>query len=187
MSFNTAINPPFFPPAPAPQPLTAPSPNPFYNQHGSQRAINSQPIIGQSQPKTPHMNAFNPFNPFMQTNPSFHHHKGTNRNNSRNTKRGRNTQKQQKPYQGAYFTGWSKEIIINKQPGTTPTLHKKPTKPKNTAWKTSALFLTPNYPWKRILTTGSEQNHLVSSANLPISPITTYAETKTFLPEQSSS
>jgi hypothetical protein len=104
MSFNTAINPPFFPPAPAPKPLTAPSPNPFYNQLGSQRALTSQPVIGQSQPKTPHTNAFNPFNPFMQTNPSFHHHKGSNRNNSRNTKRGRNTQKQRKPYQGAYFT-----------------------------------------------------------------------------------
>jgi hypothetical protein len=105
MSFNTAINPPFFPPAPAPQPLSAPSPNPFYNQHGNQRAINSQPTIGQTQPKTPHTNAFNPFNPFIQTNPSFRHHKGTNRNNSRNTKRGRKTQKHQKPYQGAYFTG----------------------------------------------------------------------------------
>ncbi|MFN9983699.1 MAG: hypothetical protein ACK53Y_27490, partial [bacterium] len=52
MSFNTAINPPFFPPAPAPKPLTAPSPNPFYNQLGSQRALTSQPVIGQSQPKT---------------------------------------------------------------------------------------------------------------------------------------
>jgi len=105
MSFNTAINPPFFPPAPTPQPLIAPSPNPFYNQHGSQRAINSQLTIGQTQPKTPHTNAFNPINPFIQINPNFHYHKSANRNNSRNTKRGRKTQKNQKPYQGAYFTG----------------------------------------------------------------------------------
>jgi len=149
MSFNTAINPPFFPPAPTPQPLIAPSPNPFYNQHGSQRAINSQLTIGQTQPKTPHTNAFNPINPFIQINPNFHYHKSANRNNSRNTKWGRKTQKHPKPYQGAYFTGWLKEIIINKHPGTTPTWHKKPTTSKNTVWKTSALCQTPNYPWKK--------------------------------------
>jgi hypothetical protein len=67
MSFNTTINPFFFPPAPQPLPLMAPSPNPFFNPLRSQTATLAHLTIAQTQTTKSLANLPYPTNPFIQT------------------------------------------------------------------------------------------------------------------------